>query len=123
MFSQLRASLDLNLHPVVKYNMVLFLGSMDATTRESASVPATPYPPATDLLLQIVDDPMRDDQLKIAAWVGLKRHVQLGLPDAKKAEVLALAQKHGAPPTGQASVAQKWIQRQAAEVAQTLQSG
>jgi hypothetical protein len=79
-------------HPHVRYNAMLIIGALDqAPTPQGAGAQApAPLPETADFLLQMLqaDASQAPDFVKLAAMIGLERHVAAGLPDDKK-KVLA----------------------------------
>ena len=68
-----------NFHPACRYNALLILGELNETeTRRVGlqTVPATPYAPARQILLQTLTS-NQSDELQIAALIGLQRHAKL----------------------------------------------
>ncbi|MCC6125426.1 MAG: hypothetical protein IT426_10715 [Pirellulales bacterium] len=100
-------------HPVFLFNAMLAIGDLNAT---EGSSPA-PLPAALALLLDAIDDAQQLDSVKIAALVGIKRHVALGVKDPKiAAAALKLATVEDS------DVGKAWMRERAVELLGYLQS-
>jgi hypothetical protein len=103
-----------NFHPAVRYNAVLIIGQLDQQAG------AKPLPEATEALLGFLEGDKGNDSLptpvKLAALIGLQRHLRLGIDPALNDRItkaaLAVADLNKAP----ADVTPKvygWVRRQA----------
>jgi hypothetical protein len=115
-----------NFHPAVRYNAMLIISSLN-----NVEVPTTgqrvPPIPLLDALVVILDelkDEKQTDAVKLAAWIGVLRHVQMNrinnqippnamqmIRDISKAILL---QKE--PPTARSYSGHVWMQRRAVDV-------
>ena len=115
-----------NFHPAVRYNAMLIISSLN-----NVEVPTTgrrvPPIPLLDALVVILDelkDEKQTDAVKLAAWIGVLRHVQLNrinnqippnamqmIRDISKAILL---QKE--PPIARSYSGHVWMQRRAVDV-------
>jgi hypothetical protein len=105
-------------HPAVRYNAVLIIGQLDAQPGVKA------LPAGTDALLTLLENEQFNNQpvptaVKVAALVGLQRHVRLGV-DAPIGEritkaALAVANREDTPEDASGK-AYGWVRRQAAKV-------
>ncbi len=113
-FAEAQKLISGNFHPAVKYNAVLLLGSIDERKSDvvSANAKSVPYKPATDALLQLVNNPNLDETLKVGAWIGLKRHVQNGATDPG----IATAALAAAAPQASDDDGRLWIRHQSLEI-------
>lgn len=82
---------DSKLHPAARLSAVYLLGMLDVvpSVRSPATAP-TPSPQARDQLLVILQDQKTEAFLKVGAWAGLQRHVEI---DAAAGNQIAEPQK------------------------------
>lgn len=76
-----------NYHPAARHNAMLIIAELN--TKELVRVPVTPpepYAPALTTMVDALSDPMQLDVVRVAALVGILRHVQW---DARQREKLA----------------------------------
>jgi hypothetical protein len=100
-------------YPAVLVNAMLAIGDLNATEGS----PSTPLPQALPVMLDALDDAQQLDVVKIAALVGIKRHVVLGVKNPKiEAAALKLAAIEGS------DVGKNWMRKQAVELLGYLQS-
>jgi hypothetical protein len=121
-----------NFHPVVRYNAMLVIGDLNVVeygarypNNQKAMVPE-PLPEALDLLVSEYQSPTQIDAVRVAALVGLDRHVKLDLgrpaerriPGPKKKviydEMIALL--NSAPPATRSPEGHTWMQRRAVDI-------
>ncbi|MBN2580865.1 MAG: hypothetical protein JXB10_17905 [Pirellulales bacterium] len=102
------------LNPFARYNALLALGDLN----DPGATAASPIPLAKTLpvLLAMAENPDAPADLRIAALLGLNRHILLKLPDAAKPKVQGLLLKLLADEVDAESknVAREWMQWQAA---------
>jgi hypothetical protein len=102
-----------NYHPAVRYNALLIISQLDQQLN------AKPLPAATESLLGFLEDEQTPTSLKLAALVGLQRHLRLGVdaPLADRAAKAALAViNREKPPEDVKPRIYGWVRRQAAGV-------
>ena len=81
-------------HPAVRYNAMLTIGDLNSV---EGSQPV-PLEGAMPILLAAVNDPKQIDPVKIAALIGINRHVSAGLNNAPiQGQVLSAMLKLAAP--------------------------
>ena len=70
-----------NFHPVVKYNAMLIVGSLNAEESIAGAqrLPPVPYAPALQMMVQFVQDDTASDALRLGAWIGVLRHITMDL--------------------------------------------
>ncbi len=127
-----------NFHPAVRYNAMLLIGSLNAieygardpNAADARALAPDPLPEAFDVLLAEYQSPTQIDAVRVAALIGLDRHVRLDLvrpanrriPGAKKRvvadEMLALLES--APPASRSSEGHTWMQRRAIDILASL---
>ncbi|MBM4088677.1 MAG: hypothetical protein FJ276_04500 [Planctomycetes bacterium] len=119
-----------NYHPAVKYNALLIIGDLNQTEsgmEGTAKTPPVRLARALDFLVEELKKPNQLDALRLAAMVGIKRHVQLSrqrpadapIPDARKLEIITLAQammNEKTPPTGRTPDGHAWLRGRAIEL-------
>ena len=72
-------------HPATRFNAMLMIGELNSVESvRDADIPV-PLPEALPLLMRTAEDPGQIDALKVAALIGIKRHVTLG--DVRKPEL------------------------------------
>jgi hypothetical protein len=107
-----------NYHPAVRYNAVLIVSQLDQQTG------AKPLPAATDALLTFLENDQFNNApvptpVKLAALIGLQRHLRLGLDPALNDRItkaaLAVVNREKAPEDVSAKT-YGWVRRQAAQV-------
>ena len=106
-------------HPAARYNAMLMIGELNGK-EPSSSDPAVPLPAALPVLVAAVEDAKQMDVAKVAALVGIRRHVKLGGArdtDAARSVGDAAMAVIGAPrPTGRSVGGHAWMNKLAAEV-------
>ncbi len=102
-------------HPAARYNAMLVIGELNGKEPRSSD-PAVPLPAALPVLVAAVEDAKQMDAVKVAALVGIRRHVKLG--GARDADTANAAMAViGAPrPTGRSADGYAWMRKLAAEV-------
>ena len=124
-----------NFHPAVRYNAMLVIGDLNLVeygaryaNNQKAMVPE-PLPEALDLLISEYKSPTQIDAVRVAALVGLDRHVKLELgrterrisPEKKKVivdEMVALL--NAMPPATRSPEGHTWMQRRAIDILSAL---
>ncbi|MDA1049806.1 MAG: hypothetical protein O3C40_04930 [Planctomycetota bacterium] len=125
-----------NFHPAVRYNAMLLIGSLNEveygkeySNGQKAYVP-DPLLEALDLMIAEFKSPTQIDAVRVAALVGIDRHVKLDLarpadrhiPGAKKLlifnEMIALL--NASPPAGRSAEGHTWMQRRAIDILAVL---
>jgi hypothetical protein len=121
-----------NFHPAVRYNAMLVIGDLNVVeygaryaSGQKAMVPE-PLPEALDLLIAEYKSPTQIDAVRVAALVGLDRHVKLDLgrpvegriPGPKKKVIFdeMLALLNAAPPATRSPEGHTWMQRRAIDI-------
>ncbi len=119
-------------HPAVRYNALLIIGNLNQTEiRRSERLPPIRLPKAFDFLVTELQKPDQLDVLRLAAMVGIQRHLRLvgqrpqeqPIPDAKKAEVAGIMKKlaeQKVVPDGREEIAHTWLRRRAIDVLATI---
>ncbi|MHB0957283.1 MAG: hypothetical protein ACYC0X_24670 [Pirellulaceae bacterium] len=118
-------------HPFVRYNAMLIVG-LNLNQLESRLVggvryPAIRLPKALDFLVDELKKPDQSDAVRLAAMLGIERHVDLvrqrpqdqPIPDGRRAEIAAYMQTLLAEkslPAGRNPAAHTWLRRKAADV-------
>lgn len=122
-----------NFHPAVRYNAMLVIGGLNdleygaryGDDERKAFVPH-PLPQALDLLISEFKSPTQIDAVRVAALVGIDRHVKLDLgwtadrriPGTKKKVIVdeMIALLNAAPPAGRTAAGHTWMQRRAIDI-------
>jgi hypothetical protein len=101
-------------HPSVCYNAMLAIGSLNSVE----GTPPTPLDRAMPILLVAVNDPMQSEPMKIAALIGINRHVSLGVNNQQtQNQILALMIKlAGADMAETPDPGREWMRKQAVEI-------
>jgi hypothetical protein len=123
---QMTAIVRGNFHPAVRYNAMLIISNLNIVEVPTSGQRRPPIP-LLDSLVVITEELQNDkqsDAVKLAAWVGLLRHVQLNRinqqipPNAvqiiRTTATKLLAKKD--PPAGRSLRGHVWMQRRAIEV-------
>ena len=121
-----------NYHPAVRYNAMLIISHLNivevATTGQR--VPPIPLLDALVVILDELQDEKQSDAVKLAAWVGVLRHVQLNrinpqIPANAVQMIRSTASKLLAekdPPAGRSLSGHVWMQRRAIEVLTSVET-
>ncbi len=125
-----------NYHPAVRYNAMMVLADMNAIERGSrgadgrAAAYPDPLPAAFDVLLAEYKSPDQIDAVRVAALVGIDRHLKLDLvrpadrriAGAKKQLVFdeMLALLNAGPPAGRSAEGHTWMKRRAIDILAVL---
>lgn len=116
-----------NFHPAVRFNALLVIGDLNADEVSAQQRFPNPHPPALDLLISEYKRPNQTDAMKLAAMIGISRHVQFDwarpeanrIPADRRQEImnlmLALANQ-AAPPEGKSPKGHAWMQRRALDI-------
>ncbi|MEO8494366.1 MAG: hypothetical protein ABI614_04805, partial [Planctomycetota bacterium] len=125
-----------NFHPAVRYNAMLVIGDLNAVeygsrypNDQKAMVPE-PLAEALDVLIAEYKSPTQIDAVRVAALVGIDRHVKLDLgvpkerniPGSKKKAIVdeMIALLNSAPPAGRTAEGHTWMQRRAIDILAAL---
>ena len=113
-----------NHHPVARVNAVLALGELNRVEPRGTK-PPEPLPAAQPILFQMVQNAQMPEMLRVAALVGLRRHVELGaVADPTKTQwatgLLSLVQERSS--SGRASAGRDWLRQLAIEVLELLKT-
>ncbi len=110
-------------HPIVRLNAMLMIGELNEV--EPPARAAQPMPDALPVLMKNAEDPKQIEAVKIAAVVGILRHLALGAvaePEQKQIAALMLKLLKSPLPEGQSADGHAWLQTQAGEVLRRLNS-
>ena len=100
-------------HPAVQVNAMLMIGELN-----SVEQPPTPLPEALDVMIAAVQDTKLSDAVRVAAMVGIQRHVAAGIADAEVRRTLTAALLKLAAadlPAGADRAGREWIRCQSIE--------
>jgi hypothetical protein len=103
-------------HPAVKVNATLAIGELNRVESNGPN-PAVPLPEALDILIKAVDSKLSDG-IRVAAMVGILRHVSAGIPSSdaqKKVNDVMLRLLAADVPARSTLSGQTWMVAQAAE--------
>jgi hypothetical protein len=108
---------DEQVHPFARSNAMLALGEMNVEDSITGGG-NKPFPDVLPYLLTAAEDTKQQEGLRVAAMVGLSRHVASKIPDADKLKVQAmllklLAADSNSPPK---TPLREWLQCQAVEM-------
>ncbi len=121
-----------NYHPAVRYNALLIIGDLNQVEfRRSERLPPVRLAKAFDFLLSELQKTDQLDVLRLAAMVGLQRHLRLvaqrpqdqPIPDAKKAQVATLMKtlaEQKTAPDGRPEKVHTWLRRRSIDVLATI---
>ena len=129
---QMTAIVRGNFHPAVRYNAMLIISHLNivevATTGQR--VPPIPLLDALVVILDELQNEKQSDAVKLAAWVGVLRHVQLNRINTqipanavdiiRNTAIKLLAEKN--PPAGRSLSGHVWMQRRAIEVLTSVET-
>lgn len=110
--------------PVARVNAVLALGELNRVEPKPTK-PPEPLPDAQPILLRFLQNPETPDPLRVAALVGVRRHVELGAAsDSMKLQMATLLAGMVQQRTlsGRSTAAHNWIRIQAIEVLELLKT-
>jgi len=114
-------------HPAVRYSAMIILGQLnqkEVIKIGSKKRAAEPWIAALDPMRIALRDPKQIDAVRVAALIGIRRHVESKLPKAS----LELIQKdmlmifHAKPPHARSVEGHIWMQRQAIEILGEMRS-
>jgi hypothetical protein len=114
-FMEERAKGIKNYHPAVRYNAMLTIGDLNSVE----GTQSTPLDGALTALLAAVNDPNQIEPVKIAALIGINRHVSSGINNPQtQTQVLTTMLKAAAIDDSPeaASPGRDWIRMQAVEI-------
>ena len=103
-----------NYHPVARFNAMLAIGGLNVREPARTTEKAVPLSRTLPLLLEVYNDANMIDAVRVAAMLGINRHVVLGIADAQVANsqvlppMLALA-KANQPPAGRSDEGHAWM--------------
>jgi hypothetical protein len=107
-----------NYHPAVRINAMLTIGDLNSTdsTQPAQNIPLAD---AVKFLLEAINDPKQIESVKIAALVGINRHVTAGVNDPQIQNqifntMLKLVSAAGA--ADPSDIGRVWMSKQAAEI-------
>jgi hypothetical protein len=75
--------------PIVRINAMLIIGELNAVESPRPGVAPTPLPEALPVLLKNIDAPKQLEAVKVAAMVGVFRHLSAGINNAQRPQVVA----------------------------------
>jgi hypothetical protein len=101
-----------NYHPAVRYNAMLMIGDLNAVEGYSS----TPLTKTLPILLSALNDDNQIEPVKVAALIGILRHVSAGVNDAqiKNQIFTAMSRLAGEDDGGEAG--RQWMRMQAMEI-------
>ena len=106
-------------HPAVRVNAMLMIGELNAV-EPLGGKPPEPLPEARTLLMKNAEDPKQIEAVKVAAVVGILRHLTLGAIDEteqqKQLDPLMLKLLKSPLPEGQSAEGHAWLQTLAGQV-------
>ena len=109
-----------NYSPVARVNAMLAIGDLNLREPPRSTEDAVPLPRALPLMLDAYADPGQIDGVRLAALLGILRHVNLGIADAQVRNsrvlpvMLELA-KTNQPPDGRSAEGHAWFRVRAME--------
>jgi hypothetical protein len=123
---QMKAFLQENYHPAVKYNAMLIIGQLNSQvviTDQGRSVPV-PLPAALTFMVDAIKSGTETDAILLASWIGVLRHVRLNRINQQIAvnDIVAIAGEamkllnQATPPVTRSAGGQVWLQRRAIDV-------
>jgi hypothetical protein len=107
-----------NYHPAVRINAMLTIGDLNSTDSIQPTQ-NTPLPDAVKVLLETINDDKQIEPVKIAALVGINRHVTAGVNDPQiqnqifKEMLKLVSDADAADPS---DIGRAWMSKQAAEI-------
>ncbi|HOM15828.1 MAG TPA: hypothetical protein PLQ00_00780 [Thermoguttaceae bacterium] len=110
--------------PVARVNAVLALGELNRVEPKPTK-PAEPLPEMQPILLRFLQNPDTPDALRVAALVGVRRHVELGAvaePVKLQTATLLAGMVQQRTPSGKSAAAHTWLRVQAMEVLELLKT-
>jgi len=103
-------------HPATRFNAMLMIGDLNSVEGKAP----VPLPAALPVLLSAVEEPQQLDAVKVAALVGVLRHLQLDAvkspDDRKTVGDAALALAGSQRPPGRTADGHAWMRKLAAEI-------
>jgi hypothetical protein len=109
-----------NYSPVARINAMLAIGGLNVREPARSTEQAVPLAQALTLMLEAYRDPNQIDGVRLAALLGIFRHVSLGIVDAETRDsqvlpvMLELA-KANQPPDGRSTEGHAWFRVRAME--------
>ena len=109
-----------NYSPVARINAMLAIGGLNLREPARTTDKAVPLSQALPVMLQAYGDPDQIDGVRLAALLGILRHVSLGITDAQVRDtqvlpvILALA-KANQPPEGRSDEGHAWFRVRAVD--------
>jgi hypothetical protein len=106
-------------HPAVCYNAMLTIGALNSV---DGSNPIIPLDRTMPILLAAVNDPNQSEPMKIAALIGINRHVFLGVKNQQtQSQILALMIKFASADLSEnPDPGREWMRKQAVEILGSL---
>ncbi|HZZ72795.1 MAG TPA: hypothetical protein VFE24_11120 [Pirellulales bacterium] len=106
-----------NYDPIVRYQAMIFIGELNQSLMTARTI--VPLPEALPIMGRAALNAQLPTGVRIAALLGIKRHVELGLPaNRKKAVIEAMLSivKSKEPVPGESQEGQDWLRRRAADI-------
>jgi hypothetical protein len=109
-----------NYHPAVRINAMLTIGDLNSIDLSyTQPTQNTPLPDAVKVLLEAINDPKQIEPVKIAALVGINRHVSAGVNDPQIQNQIfnaMLKLVSDADAADSSDIGRVWMRKQAAEI-------
>jgi hypothetical protein len=105
-----------NYHPAVRINAMLTIGDLNSIDLSyTQPTQNTPLPDAVKVLLEAINDAKQIEPVKIAALVGINRHVTPGVNDPQIFNTMLklVSDANAADPS---DIGRAWMSKQAAEI-------
>ena len=116
-------------HPAVRYNAMLIVGELNTSERSSSGAAPVPLRAALTYMIQELKNPDQIDAVRVAALLGINRHLQLAqadsmqqgepIPQAELQEIRTLALdlvKTREAPQGRTQEGHDWMRRRGLEI-------
>ena len=107
-------------HPAARFNAMLMIGELNSVEPAGSSVPPVPLPAALPVLVGAVEDSKQIGAVKVAALIGILRHINLGGVKAADAVTSvsdsALAVIASSRPPSRSADGHAWMRKLAAEI-------
>ena len=104
-----------NYHPVARINAMLAIGDLNVREPARTTEEAVPLAAALQFMLQAYNDPGQIDVVRLAAMLGILRHVSLGIADAQVLPIMLELAKTNQPPDGRSAEGHAWFRVRAME--------
>ncbi|MGD0516990.1 MAG: hypothetical protein ABSA26_05585 [Thermoguttaceae bacterium] len=106
-----------NYHPAVRINAMLTIGDLNSvdSTQPAQNIPLAD---AVKVLLEAINDPKQIEPVRIAALVGINRHVTAGVNDQIQNQIFNAMLKlvSAANAANPSDIGRAWMSKQAAEI-------